>query len=1418
MDVNTEELTYEDSTPIKNSKENIVKETTDCYESDDVNSTVNSCELFSDNENENENENDLIYCTPIVSKTETSFLNISETSLLDTSKLFQTPVVEKPAVIPSTPLSLLPFISKVNEQWTSDLETPQMDKNLPRKPTERNEQSAYFKECTPNNSNFKNVFNESVSTSPVINCTRMKRRTKRRIFKNTSVIVNDDNSALNNQDNENDIVTMDTCDDTEKQNILLESNSAQDFFSDASFDKVDQVCANFAEKNDTYNVESNSKRRRFMEVMENNITVLGKNCTVDKNECDEKEILNSDNKITLSVTTNNIGFSTASGKHINISESAVSKAKCLLEKDDTPSMGFSTASGKQISVSESAISKAKSLLETDDITSLTNIYLDNESNVRNNYNTKNVSSSFVTAGGQSLNISNKALSKAKKMLFEDLEDIQINENITNELNKSSIDKSIVSKVGFKTAAGREVVISKEALNRAEIFLSDDTNDTNQCNNLLNKSINKRKSLHLCDNTVDKLSFSTKKVRLSNKDITEEKERETNSQSNIFSNEIMASTAALLADERDNDQTMEWISQADNCEKETPSSPVIGRQPTARKRSRKRCLQNSLKQKLKPLIKSDISGNVNEENVQFDDTSKEELISMQETNLKPNFDLPIDNVTDILQKRFEFMLEQEKIIKEKKLNRPKAIKGKLLSYKEKNYNSRLTWKKLVGNDVPSLYTFKELIDRDISSEILTITATTASLFKFRCIDFYGEEIINNNSNGLEMEDGGYLIPDKDNCIGISEMKRSFLASPGVDPSLIPRDWIENHYKWIIWKLASMDRIKFKFIDIPRSLTPVNVMLQLKYRYDREIDRLQRPCLRRILEKDDCASKRMVLCVSSITEFRDDENIEISQIILNKNHWKMILTDGWYSIPAFIDTIMMGYISSGKIREGTKLMIFGAELLNLDQGCSPLEIPHDVSLKIHTNSTRRTKWDTKLGYTRCPGPMLIKLKDVCSNGGLIGKLKVMITRTYPMLYHEKNPSGESIFRNSRCEEKANLAFEEQYRLKVEAFYAEAEQKFDSARNDNFDSDDIDLNEENKKLINHNRVVEEFKQELESKFRENMPPPRQVSSVLKVRINEDNTSAILTIWAPSEDIIDIFKEGTRISINNVTASGKRSGDLQLTASRSTIFNKEEVCKDFLQSRIYTPLQSITDHSFNPLYGEFDTIGIVSSIINCPYGMRNFDAVNIACPLLQENLQENDSLESSYLSILFWQGVSTFGYTEILTVGSLVACSNLEWRCATSWSIPIAYCTDRSVFTRNPRHNHLCQAFENIKNLIKIPYTSYAANCAEHISLEIQKKTNLRTHFYITPDKNTTPGKEKLNTSDISISIGSNSCSDTRNSNSIRSAALQRRLEKLRCYNNPPELSPIVLKNVSSRVSLDFRSPLRDNNLKPTKLNVDL
>lgn len=69
-------------------------------------------------------------------------------------------------------------------------------------------------------------------------------------------------------------------------------------------------------------------------------------------------------------------------------------------------------------------------------------------------------------------------------------------------------------------------------------------------------------------------------------------------------------------------------------------------------------------------------------------------------------------------------------------------------------------------------------------------------------------------GIKLKDGACLILDENGYVGITEINRAFLASPGVDPSLLFDGWVENHYKLIVWKLASMDRIKLGSITLPR----------------------------------------------------------------------------------------------------------------------------------------------------------------------------------------------------------------------------------------------------------------------------------------------------------------------------------------------------------------------------------------------------------------------------------------------------------------------------------------------------------------------------------------------------------------------------------------------------------------------------
>lgn len=139
-----------------------------------------------------------------------------------------------------------------------------------------------------------------------------------------------------------------------------------------------------------------------------------------------------------------------------------------------------------------------------------------------------------------------------------------------------------------------------------------------------------------------------------------------------------------------------------------------------------------------------------------------------------------------------------------------------------------------------------------------TLSACEKFYFRS-DFFDHRI------GLNLDDHFVIIPDDKNNFGVEEFKRAFLAGPGVQPNLVPEGWVENHYKWIVWKLSHYEK-GFPYYFHGKALTPNNVMLQLKYRYDREIDRNERSALKKILEKDDTSVKKMVLRVCEIKKVR------------------------------------------------------------------------------------------------------------------------------------------------------------------------------------------------------------------------------------------------------------------------------------------------------------------------------------------------------------------------------------------------------------------------------------------------------------------------------------------------------------------------------------------------------------------------
>lgn len=56
----------------------------------------------------------------------------------------------------------------------------------------------------------------------------------------------------------------------------------------------------------------------------------------------------------------------------------------------------------------------------------------------------------------------------------------------------------------------------------------------------------------------------------------------------------------------------------------------------------------------------------------------------------------------------------------------------------------------------------------------------------------------------MGDGARLVLDAKGTAGVEEVTRAFLSSPGIEVTLVPAGWVHNHYRWLVWKLASVER--------------------------------------------------------------------------------------------------------------------------------------------------------------------------------------------------------------------------------------------------------------------------------------------------------------------------------------------------------------------------------------------------------------------------------------------------------------------------------------------------------------------------------------------------------------------------------------------------------------------------------------
>ncbi|XP_071888722.1 breast cancer type 2 susceptibility protein isoform X2 [Anas platyrhynchos] len=679
--------------------------------------------------------------------------------------------------------------------------------------------------------------------------------------------------------------------------------------------------------------------------------------------------------------------------------------------------------------------------------------------------------------------------------------------------------------------------------------------------------------------------------------------------------------------------------------------------------------------------------------------------------------------------------QEMRIKKKFRQNISSQPGSLYVIKTSARN-RISLKTAVEEKSPSFYSTEELYRYGVSKHCVQVNSTNAESFQFLIKDFFSKEYLL-AGNGIQLADGGWLIPTDEGKAGKKEFYRALCDTPGVDPKLITEAWVYNHYRWIVWKLAAME-VAFPHEFATRCLTPETVLLQLKYRYDLEIDKSKRSAIKKITERDDAAGKTLVLCVSKIISLNAVVSPSNNNMESKKGAAIIEVTDGWYGIRALLDPPIKAFLHRRRLTVGQKIIVHGAELVGSQNGCTPLEAPDSLMLKISANSTRCARWHAKLGFHRDPRPFPLPLSSLYSEGGAVGCIDVVIQRAYPIQWMEKTSAGSYVFRNSRAEEREAVRHAEDQQKKLEALFAKIQAEFEkheerasrktpssrvvtrqqihnlqdgaelyeaiqNASDPGYmegylSEDQLKALNAHRQLMNdkkQTRIQEEFKKAVESAEKEKYGcSKRDVSTVWKLcvvdyRKQEKHKGVILSIWRPPLDVCSLLKEGSRYRIYQLSASQSKgraeSTNIQLTATKKTQYLQLSVSKKMLL-QIFFPRKalkftSLLDPSFQPPCAEVDLVGVVISVSKTGFATMVY--------LSDESY--------NLVAIKVWADLRHFAIEDIVVRSSFISASNLQWQSDFRSEIPMLVAGDLSVFSASPKETYLQEKFNELRSLVE-------------------------------------------------------------------------------------------------------------------------
>ncbi|CAH0601936.1 unnamed protein product [Chrysodeixis includens] len=1195
---------------------------------------------------------------------------------------------------------------------------------------------------------------------------------------------------------------------------------------------------------------------------------------INKNEIKSME----NTKKTLSIRKFQ-GFTTASNKKVKISEEALIKSKNIFKdidnielkiKDndttinkeienkgkDNPNKfhGFTTASNKKVNISEEALIKSKNIFKDIDNTELKMKEKDNYPNINKDIDNKgkdnpNTFLGFTTASNKKVKVSEEALLKTRN-IFKDVDNIEL--KIKEKDNYPIINKDIENKrkdnpntfLGFTTASNKKVKVSEEALIKTKNIFKDINEDEEMNKNPFDDNNGKSGPIFKGFKTANKKTVSISKEAIdASKDIFNNiKETEFLGFKTASNNKVEISEKALKESRK--------IFVADIIFE--PNDKNIMNGPETGIKFRDFEIQETVDKLVdKKASKLDLK-----EDTGIKRNKRKYTDIDSEINKKDNI---INDILDTqVQNQFEESLHTEDFniktpIKSKRsgspiLSCPKAKKRRKF---ETPYSQK----------IPQKVEKNEKIDTNTNNITFTDNYKSNKCYTLKDLQKITQESTNNKidpyltkfdfNSLLLFEFLGQRNNLTDTPLSINKLKDLFTGS--INRKLIPDGWLNNHIKLILWKLVSYE-IKFDL-----RFNAQMVLDQLKYRYDRELYNAQRPVLRKILEKDDVPSKTMVLCVAGVFENG------ISVASASTTNLELLLTDGWYTIMCTPDKMLARVVCAGKVAVGTKLAMCGAELVNCEQGVSPWEDTSAVRLKIFGNSTRRARWDARLGC-HGNGAILSQLSAVRVDGGKVAKLRVLVTRVYPAMYVEKFEDGSTVTRSERLEHVHQMKIEAERQSVMEKLYEEVEKEFaDQESQDSEGFTDscnrtcLESGSQIAKLMKNSRDPVEFRAHLTSsqarllethtsKRREHLLEDiqkrirqkvekagvvdRNVVVLLKIRVAgvEDKeggvvTKGMMSIWKPTDAVQEIIKEGAWIDVMNVVPTAVRYSEIQISAGRSSIFSASKY-KEPENFKPYTTLLkrkcfTIKDLAQNPAmptdYNEIDTVGFIFQI---DPSISDFESTKQ--PFQNVYLADFDK---NIVCINFWGGLKKFGFHNVLDTGQIVSCVNLQKRAGnTRKSIPQYRVTEFSYFTKTPKNGNARIIIDDLnKKFLSLDRRKFCEQCIEFKNkYSVKNNENVSPYRFNNSDYNRSSNKifidsplarpkkdDNFNLTGLDFESTFRQ-TDTQNLPEevlIRKRKVNEKIAKLKMYGEPPPLTNLHIINKSKSASNSYKSPLLTN-----------